>query len=81
MADINIQGASDVASELSARGPRSAAFEVDVTDRGSVDRMVARVIEAFGRIDILVNSAGIIGARDILSGTSPATRTGPRCSP
>ena len=62
VADINIQGASDVASDLSARGPRSAAFEVDVTDRGSVDHMVARVIEGFGRIDILVNNAGIVGA-------------------
>jgi meso-butanediol dehydrogenase/(S,S)-butanediol dehydrogenase/diacetyl reductase len=62
VADINIQGASDVASDLSARGPRSAAFEVDVTDRGSVDHMVARVVEEFGRIDILVNNAGIVGA-------------------
>ena len=64
VADINIQGASDVASDLSARGPRSAAFDVDVTVRESVDRMVARVIDEFGRIDILVNDAGIIGASE-----------------
>ena len=62
VADINIRGASDVASEVSTGGPRSAAFEVDVTDRGLVDHMVADVIEGFGRIDILVNDAGIIGA-------------------
>jgi meso-butanediol dehydrogenase/(S,S)-butanediol dehydrogenase/diacetyl reductase len=62
VADINTQGASDVASDVSTRGVRSAAFEVDVTDRGSVDHMVAQVIDGFGRIDILVNDAGIIGA-------------------
>ena len=62
VADINVQGASEVASDLAAKGPRSVAFAVDVTDRASVDQMVARVVEEFGRIDILVNDAGIIGA-------------------
>lgn len=62
VADINIQGASDVASDISTRGPRSAAFAVDVTDSGSVGDLVDRVIEEFGRVDILVNDAGIIGA-------------------
>ena len=62
VADINVQGGSDVAADLSATGPRSAAFEVDVTDRGSVEHMVAQVVEEFGRIDILVNDAGIVGA-------------------
>ena len=72
VADLNVQGASQVSSDLSARGPRSAAFEVDVTDRGSVDRMVARVIEGFGRIDILVNSAGIVGARGYSERDAPS---------
>ena len=61
VADLNEQGASDVASGISTGGPRSAGFEVDVTDRRSVDRMVSEVIEEFGTIDILVNNAGIIG--------------------
>jgi NAD(P)-dependent dehydrogenase (short-subunit alcohol dehydrogenase family) len=34
------------------------ALELDVTDRGAAQRAVARAHEAFGRIDVLVNSAG-----------------------
>jgi NAD(P)-dependent dehydrogenase (short-subunit alcohol dehydrogenase family) len=41
-------------------GNDSAAFVVDVTSSESVDRAVASVKEHFGRIDILVNSAGIV---------------------
>lgn len=41
-------------------GNNSAAFVVDVTSSESVDRAVASVKEHFGRIDILVNSAGIV---------------------
>ncbi len=37
----------------------SAAFACNVADKASVDAAVAQVIERFGRIDILVNSAGV----------------------
>ena len=32
----------------------------DVTEASQVDRMVSEIVEAFGHIDVLVNSAGII---------------------
>ena len=41
-------------------GNNSNAFVVDVTSSESVNRAVASVKEHFGRIDILVNSAGIV---------------------
>lgn len=41
-------------------GNNSTAFVVDVTSSESVNRAVASVKEHFGRIDILVNSAGIV---------------------
>ena len=42
-----------------AEGATAEGFVVDVTDRAHVDAMVAAVRERFGRIDVLVNNAGI----------------------
>ena len=61
-ADLNLEGAQAVAGELERFGHRTGAFQVDVTDSAEIDRMVAGVIERFGRIDVLVNAAGVIGA-------------------
>jgi NAD(P)-dependent dehydrogenase (short-subunit alcohol dehydrogenase family) len=43
-----------------AVGHGARAFACDVSDPASVEAVVAAVIEAFGRIDILVNSAGVV---------------------
>jgi 3-oxoacyl-[acyl-carrier protein] reductase len=51
------ESATALAAEWSALGPRSAAFQADVTDQASVQQMVEQVLAAFGRIDILVNNA------------------------
>lgn len=44
---------------------RFAAFTADVSDRASVDAAVAAVAERFGRIDIVVNNAGVGAQGDI----------------
>ncbi|MCX7016245.1 MAG: SDR family oxidoreductase [Candidatus Sumerlaeota bacterium] len=46
------------AGEIRALGRRALAVQTDVTDRDSVRAMAARVREAFGRLDVLVNNAG-----------------------
>jgi 3-oxoacyl-[acyl-carrier protein] reductase len=42
-----------------AQGGRGEALSVDVADRGSVEKAVTHVLEAHGRLDHLVNNAGI----------------------
>ena len=55
--DLNADKAADTAKEMTgARG-----FACDVTDYASVEAAKDATLDAFGRIDILVNSAGIAG--------------------
>jgi 3-oxoacyl-[acyl-carrier protein] reductase len=49
--------ADGVARELQALGGEAVPVQVDVLQADSVDRLVAEVVRAFGRIDILVNDA------------------------
>jgi 3-oxoacyl-[acyl-carrier protein] reductase len=51
--------ASGTTAEIQAAGGAAVAASADVTDRASVDAVIARAVEQFGRIDILVNNAGI----------------------
>lgn len=46
------------ADEIRGAGRRSLAFQSDVMDRASLQSLHDRVIETFGKVDILVNSAG-----------------------
>jgi 3-oxoacyl-[acyl-carrier protein] reductase len=48
------------AREIQTMGRRSAAIRCDVTDREQVDATVARVVEGFGSLDILVNNAATL---------------------
>ena len=50
-----------LAREVEALGRQALAVPTDVTDEAQVERMVARAAEAFGRVDILVNGAGVTG--------------------
>ncbi len=45
--------------EISSSGGLALAVETDVSDRGSVEAMVGRIVGEFGSLDILVNNAGL----------------------
>ena len=47
------------ASEVRSRGGRALAVPTDVTSRAGVEALVARTLQETGRIDVVVNSAGI----------------------
>lgn len=48
------------AAEIQGMGRRSAAIKCDVTDREQVEATVARVVEEFGAVDILINNAATL---------------------
>ena len=47
-----------VAEEVRKTGQRAAAWQLDVTDVSSIEAFVRKTLDAFGRIDVLVNNAG-----------------------
>lgn len=55
-ADVNAAGASATAAEA---GPKASALRLDVTSEADWQAAVRRVTEMAGRIDVLVNSAGV----------------------
>ncbi|MGI4790103.1 MAG: SDR family oxidoreductase [Janthinobacterium lividum] len=49
----------ETVSELKANGTNAVAVEIDVTDEAGISRAVGRIESDFGRLDVLVNNAGI----------------------
>ena len=49
----------DAACKIMKQGRKSLAMASDVSDRATIEALCARVIQEFGKVDILVNSAGI----------------------
>ncbi len=54
------QQVDEAAAEIEARGRRSLRITADVGDRSSLEKLLAATLETFGKVDILVNCAGII---------------------
>jgi NAD(P)-dependent dehydrogenase (short-subunit alcohol dehydrogenase family) len=58
--DIDLAGAEKTAAEVTALGRKALAFKTDITDKAEVGEIVKSALEIFGKIDILVNTAGAI---------------------
>lgn len=55
--DSESGGLATILEEIQALGRDGLAIEADITDSHQIDNMVARIIDKFGRVDILVNNA------------------------
>ena len=55
----NINAAKEVESEINAINGKAIIFQADVSNVDAVENMIKAVVEQFGRIDILINNAGI----------------------
>src|SRR5438045_4970756 len=62
VADRRLESAQDTASMIQEAGGVAEAFEGDVTDEASIQKLIADVVAKFGRLDILQNNVGASGA-------------------
>ena len=55
----NVDAANKTVEEIKALGVEAAAYRFDVSNKEEVDKNIAEIVEKYGRIDVLVNNAGI----------------------
>lgn len=65
LADVNLEAAQGVADDINAHGGEARALEFNVAEFQAIPDKVAEAKAIFGRIDILVNVAGITGSTPI----------------
>lgn len=53
------------AGRIVSNGGKASAIQTDVTDEQQVERLFAWTVERYGRVDIVVNNAGIFGGRGL----------------
>ncbi|MBI3800769.1 MAG: SDR family NAD(P)-dependent oxidoreductase [Deltaproteobacteria bacterium] len=59
VADLQEEKAIAVAKEIESLGRKAVAFKADVTREADAQRIVTRTVDMFGKLNILVNNAGI----------------------
>jgi NAD(P)-dependent dehydrogenase (short-subunit alcohol dehydrogenase family) len=60
VADLNVEAAKSVVSEIESAGGTALAVTGDLSDQTVIDEVVASAVEAFGGVDVLVNNAGVM---------------------
>ncbi|MFC1915981.1 SDR family NAD(P)-dependent oxidoreductase [Chloroflexota bacterium] len=61
ISDILLDTAQELAAKLSQNGVKALAVKTDVRKKSDADNLVAAALKEFGKIDILVNAAGVVG--------------------
>ncbi len=70
---VDIKGAGDTVAAIEADGGAALALTTDVADEDAVAEMAAAALERFGRVDVLMNNAGILDAYEPAADTSTET--------
>ncbi len=60
IADVDLESAEATAKEVESRGRRALVVRADVAQESSVAEAVARTLAELGRVDVLVNNAGVV---------------------
>ena len=81
LAARSVDELQEVATEVKALGVKTLVKQCDVTDPASVKAAVAAAWETFGRVDVLVNNAGVIAETGSCPSASPMRCLARRCSP
>ena len=62
--DLRLEGAEGTAAALEAAGSEAIALQADTSSIADTRRVLAEVTERFGRLDVLINNAGVVRPRD-----------------
>ena len=65
-AEINDATGNQIAAEVSAHDRRGLFVKTDMSKLSDINAMVAKTMETFGRVDILMNNAGVTKKLDFL---------------
>jgi NAD(P)-dependent dehydrogenase (short-subunit alcohol dehydrogenase family) len=67
VADLDTEAGPAVVRAIEAGGGQALFVQTDVGDAGQVQRLIERTLGRFGRLDVLINNAGIIKTADFLT--------------
>jgi NAD(P)-dependent dehydrogenase (short-subunit alcohol dehydrogenase family) len=66
VADLNEESARSVVADIAAAGGEAVSIALDVADPALVEAAIASTLQRFGRLDVLVNNAGIGSNQPVL---------------
>lgn len=69
VADLNQEDIDKTVAEINANGSEAIGMNVSVTDREQIEQMIQATVEKFGKLDIVVNNAGITADSQLLKMT------------
>lgn len=66
VSDINLESARKVTEEICSSGGEAIAIKVDITAESDISAMVKACVASFGKVDVLVNNAGMVYTRPLI---------------